>query len=269
MASSALGALTLAQDLLGSTATLTDASPPAAAPYLSHGVFYLGAADGSGPLLDVGNSTELQITHQFDPRPLANYKTGGQLSNKGRLAGVSLSWRVMDRNLPNLQRAIQATVTQAPAYSVSNEPHTAHPGGFIALEGLPDRSQPITVTLGGNPTAAGSDWVAKPGGLYIPNTTSLPAASPVQVSYQRLPTAQVEAFEDTVQRQFRAVYSGINEADGKDTSISIPRLTFDPTDILTLIDDDAQGIAQKGQALAWTTRPIGRSAFYTVLNDTT
>lgn len=238
-------------------------------PYLASGVFYLGAADGSGPLLDVGNSTELSLSHQYDNRPLPNYKSGGLLSNRGRLVSVTLNWRVMDRNHANLQRAIQGTGQQSAATGVTDEPHTAYLGGFIALGGLPDRSQAMTVQVGGSETTRDVDWHPKPGGLYIPVTSSIADGAAILVSYTRLPTATAEAFEDTEKRLFRGVFSGVNDAGGGDTVIQVPQLELNPADILTLIDDEAAGLPMTGTAVALLTRPPGTSQFYTVLNEDT
>ena len=260
--SGVLGALTLGTDTLGPTGSAEPIAPTVYkdSAYLGSGVFYLGPADGSGPLLDVGNSTELSLTHQWDSRPLANYRSGGQLSTTGRLLSVGIKWIVSDRNMANLLTALRATASTGTVSGVDNEPHTAWRGGFIPLDHMPNNAAPLSVAG----YVEGDDYLRTIGGIVIISDGSIDDATDLLISYTRAGAWSAQAFAGEQNPVFRASFAGLNDADNQPTRIDIPRLSLNPADLLTIIDTTAEGLSMAGNILADLSAPAGRSPFYTV-----
>ena len=120
----------------------------------------------------------------------------------------------------------------------------------------------VTNAAGTTTYLAGSDYQISGGGLLIPDSSGIPDADPIKVSYAYGAQSLIEAITATGQ-EYTLAFDGLNEADsGKPCVVDLWRVRFTPTKSLDLIDDDFSKLELEGKLLKDDTRPIGSSQYF-------
>ena len=122
--------------------------------FIGAGSIYLQPADGSAPLLPVGNVSEFNFSFEEDRKELKNYLGGGGNRNTiSRISSVTASVVAHDFTAANISLALRGSVTAATTTAISDEELPSHgvDGELIPFKFLPDTSssplQSWTVTI--------------------------------------------------------------------------------------------------------------------------
>ncbi|HEB94320.1 MAG TPA: hypothetical protein ENI94_12845 [Gammaproteobacteria bacterium] len=234
--------------------------------YIGKGVFRLGPADGSAPLIDVGNATELTIGHEVEEKTLANYRGcgGGNINKSSRISKVNLAFKVSDYSAQNMARAVFGDITAVSATPITGETHTAQLGGLVLADRVPDPDVAMTVKDGGGTTTytEGTDYVRTTAGIEPLSTGAITDGSTIQLDYTPLAQDVIQALTQS-QIPYIGVFEGLNEAQScKPFVVVCHIIKFDPTDSMSLIGDDYGELSLAGELLADTTKGTGLSQFY-------
>lgn len=225
--------------------------------YYGVGKVYLAPYDGSGPLLFVGNCSQLDLAPEENEQSVQDFTSlgGGKYDSVRRVSGVGLTITQWDLSAANLARHLRGTASTLASATITGEVHTAQVGGLVELVRLPNPAVAMTVTgTGGTPTyAAGTDYERTPAGIIILAGGALGDDDPIIVNYGALATDVVQALTQA-DGNFRLVFEGLNEAEsGSPVIVRCHRVKFGPLQTLPLIGEGFASITIAGDVLADTT----------------
>ncbi|PJK03874.1 hypothetical protein CO615_00040 [Lysobacteraceae bacterium NML75-0749] len=234
--------------------------------YLSSGIIYLREIGGDAPLIDVGNCSGLTLTPQEDSKSLADYRNpgGGTYNEVQRLTGVEMSYTFHDFSPANLARALRGGAATVAGGTVSAEKHTVKRGGFVMLAKLPKSITSVSLTSGGA-KQEGTDYEVRPGGLYIPATSSITDGAEISVNYTAAASEKVQALVNSA-KEYEMVFVGVNEArGGKQTRIHAFRVSHGLLREFAAIGDEYGAGEVSGKLLADPSKTgVGQSKYFTV-----
>lgn len=198
--------------------------------YIGIGQVYLST--GGGPLLSVGNASNLAFAFDEEKKNLKDYTSpgGGNANSVSRIDNFTGSLTMHDYTAANLALALRGAVSEISAAAITDEAHdSAGVGGeLIPFDFNYDDAIPPVISLA-NATAcvADTDYELTPSGILIIEGGNIDANG-VLVSYTKAVAEQMEALVESGQ-EFLMVFDGMNEAqDGKAVNIRLHRIKFSP-----------------------------------------
>lgn len=224
--------------------------------YLGSGKIKMREVGAAAPFIEVGNCSALTFGAQLDSKELKNFTKpgGGTYAKVDRVSSVTVSLTAHDLNGANLARASGGAVSSQAAGTVTSEAVVAYKGGTTALSRPPSAITTVTGP-GGTPSYnAGTDYRVTPGGLEIPDTSTIPApvagAANIAVTYANTAQQVVQAMVNSG-KEYEILFEGLNEAES-DSPVIVQayRVKFAPAQAINFIGDDFAALELNGTALA-------------------
>lgn len=243
--------------------------------YIGKGRIFAGLRGAGSGLRAVGNCSALTFTAEESKQELPDYTTagGGTRNSLSRISRVGMSLTATDLSPANLALAYRGSVNEiAGGTTVTDERHTASPGTLIALDDMPDTSDPDAITVTSDPEGTATalerdtDYVLTGAGIEILDDTSVADGTAIGVSYPRSPQTIMEALTEAG-AEYKLVFDGLNEAQsGQAVVITAHRCKFSPTSSgFAAIGDEFAEIVIEGDVLIDTTITApGISKFFRV-----
>jgi hypothetical protein len=213
--------------------------------------------------VDIGNTSQLTVTHTYEEKSLLNYQGGGGNDDYfKRLTKVSISLAARNVSVATLESAFGGTATAIAAGSVTAETHTAGPQGtYISLNGLQNLTAPLTVTG----AVEGTDYIRRRGGIITIVGGGIAEGDDVSFSYTSLSGQKIQALlYSALDREL--VFDGVNERTQNPWKARFFNVSWAPSDSFEFIGDDFASFNISGEVLRDATRTgPGESQFYEVL----
>ena len=219
------------------------------------GAMYLREKGASGVgYFQVGNADTLQFAIAEEKQTQRNFtqKGGGNIASDSAISDVTASINVLSVNPRIAAVALRALVTTTATASISAEPHTAYLDMFIPFDFLPDFDQTLTVTNVGASTTyiAGTDFLIRNNGIFINPDSSMTDALAILVTYSSKDEYGIETITKSAV-EYEMYFDGFNEADeGKSVAVKCHRISFSPTQALSLITEDFGALPMEFEVLA-------------------
>jgi hypothetical protein len=221
--------------------------------YIGSGKIYMRVKGAAAALVEVGNCSALQFAINENVITLVDYtKPGGGTYNEvRRIESVELSLTAHDLSPDNLQRALFGYTSATTAGSVSSE------AGVGYVDGITPTARPLDVNgttgvtgTGGTPTyTEGTDWEARPGGIYVLSGGAITDGTALEISYDALGFDTVQALTASAQ-EYEMVFDGLNEArSGKSVVIQAFRVKLGAAANIALIGDEFAALELTGKVL--------------------
>lgn len=218
---------------------------------------------------DLGNTTKLTATHEFEKVTVPNMQGGGGNSDAfERLSAVKLAMSCRQISLTVLEAAFGGTSVAVAAAAVPQEPHdVVELGALIALDDMQDMSASLSVlpAAGGTPYVEGEDYLRVRAGLIPISGGGIAAGSTLHCAYQKAPHRRVQALMRAV-TEMGLLFDGVNERTGKPWCYKYHRVAWGVARNIEIIGEQFVSFDLEGEALAWSgvTDPA-KSKFYEVL----
>ena len=213
--------------------------------FIGAGSVYIKPADGTAPLLTIGNVSEFRFSFEEDKKELKNFLGGGGNRNTiSRISNITASLVAHDITAENLAMALRGSSSAPATTPVVDEAHVSFgvDGELIPFDKIPDLSASITVKDSIDTTLTeGTDYELTKSGIKVKGAGSIDNLG-VKVSYTPLPTDMVQALVESG-KEFVVFMEGLNDAqDGKAFNIRVHRVKFSPVQNLDFISDDFANI---------------------------
>lgn len=239
--------------------------------FLGSGKLYLAPYNTPGQLEFIGNVSSLEYQPETQDIELADHTTpgGGLDASVTRITAVGISFDARHLNLGNMSRAVFGTVNKAVAGNVTKETHQAYPGALIALAHIGATSHVVKTTGAGSVTLVkDTDYsITATGNILILEGGEISAATEVEIDYSYKAQASVEGMT-AVGDRFRVYFEGINEVDGRPTTIDAYKVGFSPS-TLSMIGDDFASMPFEGKCEKDDTKTgTGLSQFLKLVSAT-
>lgn len=226
--------------------------------YLGSGKIWIRVAGAAAPLLEVGNCSALTFSVTEDVKELKDFTQpgGGTYNEVRRISAVEMSLTAHDLSPANLSKALYGVATHVASGTATLEVVTggARLGGLNLLAHIPlaitivkDSAAAITYT-------AGSDYELRPGGIYIPSTSTIVEADLIKVTYTYDTHDVVQALIESG-KEYEILFAGLNEArSGKQVTVQVHRGKIGAAQQIALIGEDYAGLQMSGKLLKDTTK---------------
>lgn len=223
--------------------------------YVGKGIVYI--EDDNGALIDAGNVTAFNYSAEQEKIEQPNYRTagGGNRNSIERVTAVNLSMSMSDFNGPNLSLGLFADVNThvgaAQSAEAQTTPASVAADCLVPTTFIVDTTIAVTVTgNGGTPTyVEGTDFEKVTGGIIVLASGSIPAATPIEITYTSKGAKEVEAFVNAALER-KVVLDGLNEAqNGDPVRITVHRSKFGAASDTGWIADEFGSIDVAGEAL--------------------
>jgi hypothetical protein len=240
---------------------------------LFRGKVYLQKEGTGNPLLEVGNVTSFEVTHDLTEVEQENYQTlGGRSCYLQYINSANLSATLGCLRVKNLALALQGegSYENIAAGSITDEPHTVNAEGeLIDFERVPDRTGTIVVTddTGVTTYVAGTDYQVVGSGIVILEGTTIPLGSDILVDYDYGANSLITALTSG-QGTYKVVFDGVNFGEDGQRPVVFKafRVRFSPTETLSLIGDEFATLEVTGEILIDSSRTsdTAQSQYYEV-----
>lgn len=203
----------------------------------------------------VGNVTELKIGGTEDKKELKDYTSsgGGNYNSVSRVDAVTLSLVASDFSKENIALALFGSTTTVAAGAIVDESITSLANGdtLVKTANLIDTTVAPVVTSdpAGTTYTVDVDYTVSAGGIVVLSSGSIPASTPLLISYTKVGADVIELLTGSGQ-EYVLDFDGLNEAQS-DTPvfITVHRAKFGPTDEMSMIGDDFGSLTLSGDAL--------------------
>lgn len=227
-------------------------------PYIGVGIVYIEEVGGTAGLEDVGNSIEFGLTPNVSTIEQKNYRNvaGGTYAEETTTDSIDVNIIIGGLRSDNLVRAIDGGLTSAASTTETDETHTANLGKFISLSKLPLTITDVNDAAAGAGTSytAVTDYVLRPGGIFIPTGSTITDASAIYVTYETKATDIIEALIASG-KEYHIVFAGQNKANaGKDLRIEVYKIPLSGSDGVVYISDEFQTLTYTGKLLPDLTK---------------
>lgn len=223
--------------------------------YIGSGKVYLREIGGTKGLLEVGNCSALSFGVTEESKELKDFTQpgGGTYNEVKRITAVEAQMTMHDLSPQNLARAIYGTTSATVTGAVTDELHAdVNPGDFIPTDFLP--SAITTVKVGAVTHVQGTDYEARPGGIYIIPGGAIAALDDVLITYTKAGADVVQALTSSG-KEYQLVFDGLNEArTGKRTRVTAHRVKIGAAQNLGFIGEDYAALEVTGKLLKDTTK---------------
>lgn len=236
------------------------------APFIGTGRIWARLAGSNDPMIEIGNCSKTEIQVKDKKIDLQDYTKpgGGKYAQIVRIDSAMISLVAYDLTPRNIRVGIFGADAIVPAGTVTNEVVKCHKGALAMLNHLSPTITSVKSTDGATTYAVDTDYQAHAGGLLIPDSTSIPNAADVNVSYTHAGYNKIEAMTNaSIVLQMRFV--GVNEADGKAVMVDIHRAQMSATKALSLISDKFAELALDAEILKDPTKTGNGISQYFVL----
>jgi len=230
--------------------------------FLGSGKFYLNGRR-------VGNVSAARLAYEVDSKSLRNAQGGGgNIAAAERISSVRLEMTVTNFIPENMAIALQATIGSQAAATVTDEVVTVLVNGISATEFMLDPAETVTVkdeldaAVPEFDTNGDRNWEISVGGVQFKAGLDVTDGQSYKVSYSKHPATLLEAAMATGQ-QFEVLMEGINDDNGNENVLRCWKWKPSPTDGFDLISEDYGTFDLNGELLADTTKPAGKSRFFT------
>lgn len=204
------------------------------------GKLYAAPYEQPGNLLPVGNVSSLVYTPEVDEKELQDSTTpgGGLDAAVQRITAVEMSFDARHMNIGNMSRAVFGTATKAESGTEVSEEHEAYPGALVTLK-HPGAADHVVKTEDADPVELEKDTdyiVTAAGNIQILAGGQITQETTITISYSYTAYSKIEAMTATGKR-FRFYFEGVNEVDGKATTIDAYKVGLSPA-TLSMIGED-------------------------------
>lgn len=240
---------------------------------LFRGKVYLQREGSGNPLLEVGNVTSFEVSHDLTEVEQENYQTlGGRACYLQYINSVNLSATLGCLKARNIALALQGQgeYENIAAGSVVDELHTVTAEcELIDFNRVPDKSVTIVVTddTGTTTYVEGTDYIVRGSGIEIAEGTTIPLASDILVSYDYGANSLITALTSG-QGTYKLVFDGVNQGEDGQRPVVFKafRVRFSPTETLSLIGDEFATLEVTGEVLIDSSRTsdAAQSQYYEV-----
>lgn len=201
--------------------------------------------ENTAPFLSIGNASAFAVNAELTEIKVPNYLTigGGSECTTSWIDSASAAITSLCLNATNFARAWTGDLTAKTGTTVAISGKAFAADSFIPY--VDASGNPITnvttssVTVTGLGTA-GTDYIVKQNGLYIPETSTLNFASPISFtgSVTHSGYSVVELLTSTG-KEFSLVYDGVNRFGGTPFSLQLYRVKMKPVSGIPLIGVEA------------------------------
>lgn len=219
----------------------------------------------------LGNVSQLNLGQEVETLRERDYTRlgGGTAKRIDRINQVNANMTWHNFNGENLALALGATITDVAAGSVTTaEDHAAYPGALVRLVHPPTNIDLVTNPAGTTTYVAGTDYEISAAGLFIPDTSSIPAAvgpayaNNIKVTYDYAAYQRVEAATQAY-TEIELLFEGLNEAEaGKPVVIDLWRMALPPASELALIGEGLATMDFAAELLKDPRRSPSESPFF-------
>ncbi|MGV8959204.1 MAG: hypothetical protein ACOH1V_02295 [Stenotrophomonas sp.] len=237
--------------------------------YLGSGKLLVREYGANAAFIEVGNCSALTFSPQTNRITLADHTQpgGGERNAVERLTSVEMAYTFHDFASENFARALRGNTVAVTAGTVTDEEVVAHKGGFIPLSKIASSITTVKGATGATTYVAGTDYVFQDGGLFIPDTSAIPAsvggAANVKVTYANVAQTRVEALINSA-KQYEILFLGLNEAQsGKAVRVRAHKVSGGLMQQLGLIGEDYGQGEVTGTLQSDTTKGAGLSKYFT------
>jgi len=234
--------------------------------FIGKGSVYIRQSGAAAGLLDVGNCSELVISHAEEEKKQSDYQNpgGGVANSIKRISDVTAKITMLELSPANLAMAVFGDANAVASGSATAEAHTAYAGALVPLDYIPSAVTSVTGS-GGTPTyVEGTDYEVRRGGIFILSGGAITDGTAIEVNYSYGGQDAVEALLNSA-KEYHLFFDGLNEANsGKAATVEVFKLRFGPASDIVVITDDFGNIALTGTVNKDTTKPAGKSQYYRV-----
>lgn len=204
------------------------------------GKLYIAPYEQPSNLLFMGNVSSLEYTPEVEDLELKDSTTpgGGLDAAVQRISAVGVSFDARHMNISNMARAVFGTVSKTQSGTEETEAHTAYPGALVTLQ-HPGATEHVVKTTDAEPATLEKDTdyiITAAGNIQVLEGAKITEETAITVSYRYAAYSKIEAMTATGKR-FRFYFEGINEVDGKPTTIDAYKVGLSPA-TLSMIGDD-------------------------------
>lgn len=203
------------------------------------GKLYVAPYEQPANLTFIGNVSSLEYTPEVNDIELTDYTTpgGGLDASVRRITAINMSFDARHLNIGNMSRAVYGTDTKVVAGTVSGEAHDAYPGALVTLAHPKATDHVVKTAAGATTLIKDTDYIVTvTGNIQILEGGEISAETEITVDYSYGAYSNIEAMTATGKR-FRVYFEGINEVDGRVTTIDAYKAGFSPS-TLSMIGDD-------------------------------
>lgn len=234
-------------------------------PVLNAGQVYLRqAGDQSAVRYPIGNVSVLNLAIDEEVIEQKDYTSpgGGTHAEVRRINSVTTSMTLHDLNADNIALATRGTAAEVAQGTITDEQHTAAPGGFVRLNHPGPSSVVVTNDAGTTTYDAGDDYEVTGGGLKIVNGGAINTATVIKVDYSHKAYIKVEALT-TTGKPWEIFFDGLNEADdGNEMLIDLWKVNLGAASELGIITDDLGNVTLEGKLLSDNSKGANESKFF-------
>lgn len=231
---------------------------------------FSGATVNPNALLELGNATAFEITHENKEVSVPNHQTLGGTSCKieyPESANVTITLSCIKAR--NLALALQGTgaIENIAAATITDEEHTViEDCQLIPFNRVPDNTVAVTVTDAGAVTTyvEGTDFERTATGIVILEGGSI-VAGIIEISYAHGKNTIIQALMSTTSLQ-TLIFDGYDYGEGSPVPIklAIHKIKFGPTASWSIIGEEFQEVILTGEILRDDTKTGTDSPFYSV-----
>lgn len=230
---------------------------------LYRGTFYMrDLGNPNSALVPVGNA-EAEITQSMTEITTPNFQSlGGNSCKVEYPESVGLNMTLHCTKPDNLALAFLGEAIRKES-GVKTENYTVYDyDSLIAFESVPLKDT-IVVTDGVTPYVVNKDYVVTNAGITIPEASTIPLNSEIEVTYSHGSNWTVEA-QTVAQKTFEVVLDGVNVGEDGNRAVVLKawRVKFAPTDNFSLISgSDFASIQISGEILRDESKQSGSKFF--------
>jgi len=223
--------------------------------FLGRGVVYING-------VDVGNVSELSLGITTSEQSVNNFRrvNGGKVFSKELIESVEFSANLMDWTRENLALGLRATTydNASAAFAGVVKVVTAQTVGRLVML---DRSATFTTILkDGEPAVEGTDYeLAAAGAGIVPLV-----AGSFTLSGTYDENVDIEALAANTGTVDIIVALENEYIPGERTIVKLHKVSLSPFASLSVLSEERGDLAMSGQLLADTSKPAGRSQYFTV-----
>jgi hypothetical protein len=239
--------------------------------YLGSGHILVREYGSAAPFLAIGNCSAFDISPQLNTLQLADFTNpgGGSRNRVDRITDVQFSFTFHDFHGENFARFLRGTSTDVIAGTATAEEVVAYEGGWNPLAKYAKTVTSVTSIDGLTTFTAGTDYELDNGGLFIPDTSTIPApvagAANCKATYAYDAHTVTEAMLNSA-KQYTLLFVGLNEArSGKGMRVTAHKVTGGVLATLGLLGEDYGGGEVSGSLLPDSTKGAGLSKYLQIV----
>ena len=214
----------------------------------------------------IGNASQLQLAIEENQLRLNDFQNpgGGVACIVSRITQLTANVTAHNINGENLALAFFGSASSIPTAAVVDESQQAFLDSLVPLENVGPTSVVVTDSGAATTYDEGTDYTVKPGGIFIPEDSTIADDSAILVDYSHPDYQRVGALTDSAP-ELSLVFDGLNEADeGRPVRITLHRVKFSPAASTDIIGEDFAGLQLPAELLSDPLRTgTGESKFFT------